>query len=52
MREREEQSNRYNRPKQEKNGKEGVLEKVAREIQLDEHGYPKDQKKKGLLEQR
>lgn len=39
-------------PEQEKNGREGVLEKVGQELQNDEHGHHKDQKKKGLLEQR
>lgn len=52
MRGREEQSYRYNMPEQEKNGREGVLEKVGQELQNDEHGHHKDQKKKGLLEQR
>ena len=46
----EEQFNKYNGPTQEKPGKEGELEKVAREVQLDEHSRPKDQKKKDLLQ--
>ena len=50
IRDREEQFNKHNRPKQDKPGKEGELEKVAREVQLDEHSRPKDQKKKDLLE--
>lgn len=50
MREREEQFSRFNRPKQDKPGKEGELEKVAREVHLDEHSRPRDQKKKDLLE--
>lgn len=49
MKEREERFNEYNRPKQEKPGREGELEKVAREVQLDEHSRPRDQKKKDLL---
>ncbi|MGH9927122.1 MAG: hypothetical protein ACRD5B_17280, partial [Nitrososphaeraceae archaeon] len=48
MKEREERFNEYNRPKQEKPGREGELEKVAREVQLDEHSRPRDQKKKDL----
>jgi hypothetical protein len=47
MREREEQFN--NRPRQDKPGKEGELEKVVREVQLDEHSRPKDQKKEDVL---
>lgn len=49
MKEREEQFNKYNRPKHEKPGKEGELEKVAREAQLDQHSRPRDQKKKDFL---
>jgi hypothetical protein len=45
MREREKKFNQYNRPKGERAEKESKENKITREVMLDEHSRPKDQKK-------
>jgi hypothetical protein len=46
MREREKKLYKYNRPKGERKQQETKEEEIVREVMLDEHSRPKDQKQR------